>query len=475
VITTFVTSIISSLGAPLIPTIAKNLHVSLSTAQWSLTATLLSGAVCAPVMGRLGDGSRRKATMIGGLVVVTLGGVIAALASGIDALIFGRALQGVGLGLVPLAMATARDQLPKHRVVPMIGLLSVSAAAGVGVGYPISGLITDRLGLSGAYWFGAIVSVTALICVVVVIPSTSHGQSARLDVVGTGLLAGALIAILVAVAQGYLWGWGSSKVLGLLATGVILLVIWTAHQLRAEAPLVNLRLLRQPAVFAADACAFVLGIAMYMTLSAATQFVQHPREEGFGFSSSVVVAGLILIPLSALMLLGSRLLPILDRRFGLRVPMTMGCMVVAFACSYFALFHNSIWESIVAMGVLGIGLGSTFAAIPGLIVRSVPHGETGSALGFYQVVRFVGFSLGSALCASIVESHASPSTHQPSVGGYTTVFWVAGSICVVAALVTLTLPSRGAIVSDGKRAADQVVRLVELSDGENLVFGEDPS
>jgi len=72
VATALVTSVISSLGAPLIPTIARDFHDSLSTAQWSLTIALLSGAIAAPVMGRLGDGPRRRAVMVGGLAVVTL-------------------------------------------------------------------------------------------------------------------------------------------------------------------------------------------------------------------------------------------------------------------------------------------------------------------------------------------------------------------------------------------------------------------
>ena len=116
VFTTMVASIVSSLGAPLIPAVASDFHESLSTAQWSLTVALLSGAVSAPVLGRLGDGPRRRATMLGALAAVTLGGVIAGLASGLDVLVVGRALQGVGLGLAPLTMAAARDELPRDRV-----------------------------------------------------------------------------------------------------------------------------------------------------------------------------------------------------------------------------------------------------------------------------------------------------------------------------------------------------------------------
>jgi MFS family permease len=89
-----VTGIISSLGAPLIPSISEDLHVSLSSAQWSLTATLLIGVVASPVMGRLGDGPRRRETLLGGLAVVTAGSVIAALAPSLAVLVAGRAMQG---------------------------------------------------------------------------------------------------------------------------------------------------------------------------------------------------------------------------------------------------------------------------------------------------------------------------------------------------------------------------------------------
>ncbi len=80
-----------------------------------------------------------------------------------------------------------------------------------------------------------------------------------------------------------------------------------------------------------------------------------------------------------------------------------------------------------------MGLGTTFAAIPGLIVRCVPAHETGSALGFYQVVRFTGFSLVSALAATVLAAHGG-GNGQPTVGGYTLVLWLSAGICVVAAL-----------------------------------------
>src|ERR1700723_1003627 len=109
---TMVTGIISSLGAPLIPSVARTLHISLDSAQWSLTIALLSGAIAAPIMGRLADGPRRRETIVGGLLIVFAGSIIAGLAHSLIVLVAGRALQGVGLGLAPVTMAAARDHLP---------------------------------------------------------------------------------------------------------------------------------------------------------------------------------------------------------------------------------------------------------------------------------------------------------------------------------------------------------------------------
>jgi MFS family permease len=107
---TMVTGIISSLGAPLIPSVARTLHISLDSAQWSLTAALLSASVAAPIMGRLGDGPRRRETIIGGLAIVLVGSIVAGLAQSLALLVVGRAMQGVGLGLAPVTMAAARER-----------------------------------------------------------------------------------------------------------------------------------------------------------------------------------------------------------------------------------------------------------------------------------------------------------------------------------------------------------------------------
>lgn len=433
VLATLVASIISSFGAPLIPTVARDFHTSLSTAQWSLTEALLVGTVSSPVLGRLGDGRRCKATLLTVLGIVTAGGVVAALAGGIAMLLIGRAFQGVGLGLAPLTIAIARHALPQPKVAPAIAFLSVSGAAGLGAGYPISGLIAGAWGLPGAYWFGATVSALTLVCAAWVIPSSTRVDTAgRFDWGGVVLLTLALVTTLVGVSQGSEWGWGTPAIVGLLGSGILFLALWVVQQLYADHPLVQLRLLRHPAVLSGDVCAVVLGSAMYMVLTGMTQFVQTPRSDGFGFSASALVAGLVLIPLSVLMFASSRFLSILDVCSRMRSVVKLGCLVTGVGCGFFALFHDELWEAFVATGILGVGLGATFAAIPGRIAQSVPARETGSAIGFFQVLRFVGFSLGSSVTATILAAHLS-DTGQPTEAAYAAVMWIATGICVMAA------------------------------------------
>lgn len=442
VFTTTVAAIISSLGAPLVPRIAEALEVPLGTAQWSLTVALLTGAVSAPVLGRLGDGRRRRPTLVGGLAAVTLGGLFAALASTLPLLLAGRALQGIGLGLVPLTIAAARDHLPPERVPGTIALLAVCAAAGSGAGYPISGLIADQAGVSAAFWFGAAFSGSALVCVVLVVPSSRNRAPARLDAPGALLLTVGLVALLLAIAQGAAWGWRSGPVVALVAGSVVVLAAWVVQQLHVRVPLIDLRLLRRPAVLTGDGCALVLGVAMYVYISAVTAFVQTPRDTGYGFSASVVLAGLCLVPFSVLSIAASRALPWLTSMVGVRALLPVGSLVVASGGVFFALLHNALWQAFAMMAIVGIGFGLTFAAIPGIIVRAVPENETGSAMGFYQVVRYIGFSLGSALTGSILATHTPAGQYLPTESGYVLVLWMAAGICLAAAVLAWVLGTR---------------------------------
>jgi MFS family permease len=437
---TMVTGVISSLGAPLIPSVASTLGISLDSAQWSLTAALLSAAVAAPIMGRLGDGPRRRQTIIGGLAIVFAGSIVAGLAQSLVVLVAGRAMQGVGLGLAPVTMAAARDHLPPHRAGAVIGMLSVAGAAAVGAGYPISGLIAGELDVHAAFFFGAVISGAALLAAAIVIPASSSSRVARLDVKGAAMIAAGLIALLLAISQGQQWGWTSPAIVALFAAAVVILGLWVRTQLAHDAPLVDLRQLRHRAVLTADLAAIVLGVAMYMFLTIVTEFVQEPRTLSYGLGASTLVAGLCLVPFSVMSLLASRTTAWFTRRLSASTVLVCGSLIIAVAGVFYALLHGALWEAFVTMGVVGVGFGYTFAAIPGLIARAVPGGETGSAMGLYQVIRYIGFSLGSAFVASILAGNTTLG--RVSEHGYVTALWVGTAACGISAMVSWLLSRR---------------------------------
>src|SRR6202167_357440 len=174
-------AVVSSLGAPLIPTLARADGVSLSTGEWILTITLMTGALATPVMGRLADGPRQRAVILVALASVVVGCVVSAVSLGFTVMIIGRALQGVGLGLLPVAMAIARRNLPPDSARQTIATLSVSTALGAGLGYPVAGLIAQVLNFRAAYWFGAITVAGALVVAALVLPPRDTAPSRRFD------------------------------------------------------------------------------------------------------------------------------------------------------------------------------------------------------------------------------------------------------------------------------------------------------
>jgi MFS family permease len=446
-----VVSVVSSLGAPLIPTLAEELGASLGATQWSLTATLLVGAVASPLVGRLGDGRHRRTVLIVCLGLVALGGAVAALAGSLGVLIAGRALQGLGLAMLPLTMASARDHLPPEAAGRTIATLSVAGAAGVGLGYPITGFIAEFAAPSAAFWFGAASTGVALVLAILFVPSpATPAHHDGLDLRGAALIGGGVLALLLAVENGPDWGWGSSGTLGLLAVAVVLLALFTLNELRVAEPLVELRLVRRRAVLTANATALVLGIAMYLAISLVTQVVQLPS----GMAETVFVAGLTLVPLSVGSTVSSRLVDVVRGWFGPRGAIPAGATLIAVAMAFFGATGDALWHAFVAMGLVGLGLGLTFAAMPGLIVGSVPQHETSSAMSFYQVTRYVGFSIGAGLAVTLLRAFGG-GDETPDPAAYTKVFAVGAAICLLAAVVAYVLPGEAPLGLDHEREVEE--------------------
>ncbi|MGY1700472.1 MFS transporter [Geodermatophilus sp. SYSU D00766] len=438
-----VVAVISSLGAPLVPAIATEMATTLPGAQWALTVTLLVGAVATPVIGRLGDGPHRRAVVLAVLAAVTLGGLLAALPLGLGWLVAGRGLQGVGLGLTPLAIATAREALAGEQSRATIAALSITVVAGVGLGYPLAGLVAQLGGVHAAFWAGAAVSAAALVASAVVLPASQITSSRPLDVLGAVLLGAGLAGALLALGEAEGMGWTSPVPWGLAAGSALLLACWVRWELRTPAPLVDLRLARGRTAATAHSAALLVGLSNYLLLAAVPVLAQAPRG-GPGLGASIVVAGLALLPFSAASVLAGRLARLLADRAGPHVVLPVAALVQGGAFVLFGLAHTQLWQVFLVMAVAGLGVGAAFAVFPALVISAVPSSETGSAMSLNQVLRYVGFALGSALTATVLAAATPEGAAAPGSGGYGTVAVLGSAVCVLTAVVAWLLPPRAA-------------------------------
>jgi predicted MFS family arabinose efflux permease len=342
-----------------------------------------------------------------------------------------------------LTIAIARTYLPGHRVVPAVATLSVTVAVGAGLGFPLTGVISELVNYHAAFWFVAAMSLGATIAVWRAVPPGARGRQEPLDVPGAVLLGGGLLALLLAVGHGASWGWRSPAVLALCAGAATLLCAWVHVELRTARPLVELHLVANRAVLSANSAAFLMGAAMFGASSLINRLSQTPTSTGYGFGASVVVAGGLLLPLSAGSVVASRAARAVAARLGMRVVLPFGAFVVALTEVALAVEHNHLWKLALAMGWLGVGVGCTFAAMPALIVASVPTGETGSAASLNQVLRVIGGSIGSAASAAILAAHTPKNMTFPTSESFSVAFALAGATSLAAGLLAIVLmPSR---------------------------------
>lgn len=442
VLVALVVAVVGSLGAPLITAVASEYGVSLAAAQWTLTVSLLTGAVTTPVLGRLGAGPRRRGVVVATLAAVVAGGALTVLPLPFGALLVGRAAQGAGLGLTALMMATARDHLPPQRATGTIAMLSVASTAGIGIGYPVSGLLTDLAGVRAAYGLGLALTVAALAVAVVVIPPAPPREATPLDLPGAVLLTATLLVLLAVVSQTDLWTHHLPVAVGGLGASALLLLGWTVVELRSPTPLVEVQLLRDPGVAAANLAMLTGGVGMYLLLSLVTRYVQTPGTAGYGFELTTFQAGLVLVPFSILGFVAGRLVPALRRRLTAQQVLTAatGVLMVAFAA--FIVIRGHLAGAVIVMGILGAGVGVFSAVMPAVILDATPTGETASAMSVNQVVRSVGFSIGSALGGLVLAASTTAGQAFPRPAGYTTAALVGIGVTTATLLVITTARTR---------------------------------
>jgi EmrB/QacA subfamily drug resistance transporter len=450
--------LLQSMVLPALPEIGRDLHTSQSSAAWVLTAYLISASVATPVLGRLGDMFGKKRVLLAVLALLAVGSLIAALTSSFPVMLAARTVQGAGGAIFPLAFSIIRDEFPRERVAGAIGVLSALIGVGAGVAIVLAGPIVDNLSIHYLFWIPGAMTVIALVAAWFLVPESPIKAPGRISPVAVLTLSGWLIALLVGVSEGEEWGWGSVRVLGLFVLAVLSFAAWIAVETRAEQPLVDVRMMRIPAVWWTNISATLFGFGMYSIFLVIPAFLQTPSSAGYGFGASITKSGLALLPLSGAMLIAGIVTGRFASRFGSKVPLVLGSILSAVGMLIPALADGAEWEFYVTMGLVGLGIGFAFSAMSNLVVEAVPAGQTGVATGMNANVRTIGGAIGSTIVASIIASTISGSA-LPTEGGYKASFIVLAAGMGLAGVAAAFVPSRA------RRTAQQ-----RLLDGDE--FGE---
>jgi MFS family permease len=430
---------LQSLITPVLPTIQAELDTSQSTVTWVMTANLLAASVFTPIVGRVGDSVGKKRALVAVLVALAAGSLLAAVAPNIGVLIAARALQGAAGAVFPLAYGIIRDEFPREQVASAVGAISAIIAAGGGLGIVAAGPIVDTLGYAWLFWIPMLISIAAAVAAYRLVPESPVRNPGRINWLAAGLLSAWLVGLLLAVSQAPDWGWTSTGVLGLLLGSLGTAAAWAIAELRSTSPLIDMRMLRLPAVWTTNLVALLFGAGQFAMFAFLPQFLQTPTTAGYGFGATVTQAGFLVLPMLITMFVAGLASGPLGRLLPSKAQLVAGSSLSTLAFAALTFAHGEQWQVVAAGGVFGIGLGLALSSMSNLIVSSVPSSQTGAASGMNANFRTIGGAVGTAVMGSVVTAGLQPSG-LPDESGYTGGFALLAVLSVAAVAAALLVP-----------------------------------
>ena len=436
-------SFMFTLMVPIQSQLPALLGASREDTAWVVTSTLLAAAVMTPIAGRLGDMYGKKRIVLVLLALLVAGSVIAALSTGIIGVIVGRALQGAVTGVIPLGISILRDVLHYKKVDAAIALISATLGVGGAIGLPISALVTEYSDWHVLFWMAAGLGVVVFALVLTIVPESVLRTAGRFDLVGAVGLAIGLIGLLLAVSRGNEWGWTSTPVLVCGIGGAVVLLAWGWYELRAENPLLDLRVAARPAVLLTNLASVAMGFALFSSNVSYPQMLELPTAVG-GFGLSLLAASLVVMPSGIVMMILSPYSGRLSRLFGPKLLLILGSLALILSYAFTLLLSTEVWHIVVANIGIGVGIGFGYAAMPMLIMRSVPQSESGASNGLNALFRSVGTSLAAAVIGAVLAAFTVPfeGGTAPSPVGFQVSFWLGLGAAALAFGLAQVIPRR---------------------------------
>lgn len=438
------TGALESVVAPTLPLLQRELDISPSTGALLNIVLAITGALVTPLAGKLGDRYGGKRVLIRLMAVVSVGGLVSAVAPNLPVLLLGQVLQGAMIGALPLSFIVVRKHLPAGESKVAIGLVSGMFVGGSMVGLLAAGPVAEAL---SRHWMFAVPTFAVIGFTLLVnrlMPADQPGRSddAGIDWPGMLLLSGILVTLMLTLAVAPDAGSQPLVLVALLALLAAFVTGWVAVERRSAAPMIDLRMLARPVIWKSCVLTFVVCLGTATGVFLVPQLLDVSGD-GYGFGASATEIGFILLPGAVVATLAGPAGGFGEQRFGSRAVVATAVVIMATAMLALSVAHTEIWHIVVGKALIALANGLCVTAMVTSIASSVDEGDTGIATSLILVTRVLGSAVGGMLGGVLLTSGTPSGSDVPSESSFVTGFLIAGVVAVLSLLVVRTM-SKGA-------------------------------
>jgi len=385
-----------------LPKMSEALGLTNSQQQWVVDAYSLIFAGMLFTAGTLGDRFGRKGFMQAGIVLFGAASAYATfVADSAAGVIAARAVMGIGGALVmPATLSILVNSFPSNERAKAIGIWSGIAGGGAALGLVLGGWLVEHFWWGSAFAINVPVAVIALVLGARIVPTSKDRHPSKLDPTGAVLSMAGLGVFVYGLIEAPMWGWGSSKSLGIIGAGIALLAVFVMWELRNSSPMLDIRLFKDRRFGVSSIGMMLVFLTMFGFFFVVSQLFQLVL--GYGPFES----GLRMLPIMPVMIIFSTRAAGLVERFGARSVVTTGMMLTATGVFILSFLDASSGYGHVLAGmfVMASGMGLTMTPMTELIMSSVPRDKAGVGSAMNDTTREVGTTLGVAVLGSILSS-----------------------------------------------------------------------